>query len=660
MPEATSPSTSLPRSVLLYGSETPLPEQIPLRAGPLTMIFEPDNVFLRYIRLGSREVVRGIYAAVRDRNWGTIAPRVSNLQIKATEDTFEVTFEVECREREINFVWQGRITGDARGTIRFSFDGLARSTFWRNRIGFCVLHPIRECAGYPCFVEKVDGEVEQGRFPRFIAPHQPFTDMRAITHEVAPGLAAEVRFEGDIFEMEDQRNWTDASFKTYCTPLRLPFPVGVAAGTKVVQAVTLALHGEVPTAPDRLEDSSIIIMVGEAPSVTLPQIGLGMASHGEPLSQQERERLKALNLMHLRVDLRLSEPDWRSTLSRACAAVKSTGLLLEAALFLSDAAEQELSALLRALQDEGRPFIDRWLVFHVAEKSTGEQWIKLARRYLPYDECEEEVGAGTNAYFAELNRACPPLRELKFVCYSVNPQVHAFDTASLVETLEMQGQTVESARQFCGNRPVVVSPVTLRPRFNPNATGPEPPPAPGELPSQVDVRQMSLFGAAWTLGSLKYLAQSGADSVTYYETTGWRGVMETEQGSPLPEKFRPIAGGVFPLYHVLADVGEFAGGQVRPCASSAPLQVDALVIEATERTRILLTNLSPTQQRVTLVYPGLSPRVQVKPLDETSVEQAMRSPEEFRSHPGHWQATLDGRLDLDLLPYAVVRIDSAS
>ena len=37
--------------------------------------------------------------------------------------------------------------------------------------------------------------------------------------------------------------------------------------------------------------------------------------------------------------------------------------------------------------------------------------------------------------------------------------------------------------------------VTLRPRFNPNATGPEPEPRPGELPSQVDVRQMSLLGA---------------------------------------------------------------------------------------------------------------------------------------------------------------------
>ena len=105
-----------------------------------------------------------------------------------------------------------------------------------------------------------------------------------------------------------------------------------------------------------------------------------------------------------------------------------------------------------------------------------------------------------------------------------------------METLEAQAVTVESARQFAGGLPIAVTPVTLLARFNPNATGPEPEPAPGELPAQVDVRQMSLFGANWTLGSIKYLSESGASSVTYYETTGWRGVMETTSGSPLPRE----------------------------------------------------------------------------------------------------------------------------
>jgi len=99
------------------------------------------------------------------------------------------------------------------------------------------------------------------------------------------------------------------------------------------------------------------------------------------------------------------------------------------------------------------------------------------------------------------------------------------------------------------------------------------------MEGQVDPRQMSLFGAGWTAGSVKYLCESGAASLTYYETSGWRGVIELESGAPLPERFRSLPGGVFPLYHVLADVGEFAGGEVIPSESSEPLRVEGLVLQ---------------------------------------------------------------------------------
>ena len=120
------------------------------------------------------------------------------------------------------------------------------------------------------------------------------------------------------------------------------------------------------------------------------------------------------------------------------------------------------------------------------------------------------MGAGSDAYFTELNRERPPADALDFVSYSLNPQVHAFDDASLTETLEAQALTVKSARRFAAGKSVHVGPVTLQPRFNPNATGPEPEPPPGELPAQVDPRQLSLLGAGWTLGSVKYLSAGGA------------------------------------------------------------------------------------------------------------------------------------------------------
>ena len=363
------------------------------------------------------------------------------------------------------------------------------------------------------------------------------------------------------------------------------------------------------------------------------------------------ERLKGLNLSHLRVDIDLTQSDYESTLNRASDEARALGASLEAALFVDDAAEDELSAFAKIVEGVNPP-IGTYLIFHTAEPSTSARWIELARRYLP----NAKIGAGTNAYFTDLNRGRPPVDVLDLVCYSINPQVHAFDNSSLMETLEAQAVTVESTRQFADGVPIAVTPVTLLARFNPNATGPEPEPAPGELPAQVDVRQMSLFGAGWTVGSLKYLSESGVSSATYYETSGWRGVMETEAGSPTPEKFRSLSGAVFPLYHVLADVGEFAGGEAVAAKSSDTLKVDGMAIRKDGKTRVLLANLSAEPQQVTVR--DLAASVRVRHLNETNVQDAMRTPEAFRAEAGELLQTAGGTLELNLLPYAIARIDS--
>lgn len=644
----------LPKRVLYYGIDEPLPEQIPLRAGPLSLVYEAGD--LRYIRLGEREILRRVYVAIRDRNWGTVPPRLTNLRKEILPDSFRITYDVANQQGEIDLAWKGTITGDRSGNLIFTMEGEARSTFHKNRIGFCVLHPIRECAGQPCAVEHTDGKVTSGVFPLYISPNQPFLDIRSISHEVTPGLTAEVRFAGEVFETEDQRNWTDASYKTYCTPLRLPFPVEIKAGTKVSQSVTLKLQGTLPATHDKSADEDVVITIRDARPIPLPRIGLGMASHGQPLSQRALERLRALYIAHLRVDLKLAQPDFEAELRRATTEAGELRVPLEVAVFLSDAAETELRRL-RALLGQLKPAVAAWLIFHVAEKSTTEKWIQLARQHLTDYQPAAKFGAGTNFYFTELNRGRPPIAALDLISYSLNPQVHAFDNASLVENLMAQASAVESARQFAGSTLIAVSPVTLRPRFNPNATDPEPGPRPGELPAQVDVRQMSLFGAGWSLGSLKCLAESGIHSATYYETTGWRGVMETEQGSSLPEKFHSLPGSVFPLYHVLADLGEFAGGQIVPSASNTPLTSDGLVLRKGDRTRILLANFTHQERRIRLRGGNQLRPLRVKYLDETCAVAAMTSPETFRGEAGEPSMAGPGRMDVHLLPYAVARID---
>jgi hypothetical protein len=662
----------LATNVLYYGKPEPPPEQIALRAGPLSLVYE--NGDLRYIRLGQHEIVRRIYVAVRDRNWGTVLPVLSNVEIEAGDETFRITYDADHHQGELRFTWRATIAGEADGSIRFAMDGQARTTFLRNRIGFCLLHP-DSCAGTAARIEHVDGVVEASRFPRYIAPQAvvdgvihpayPFADMAALSHEAAPGVWAEVRFAGEIFEMEDQRNWIDGSYKTYGTPLRLPFPAEVAAGTRVEQLVTLTLNDDRPTTNDQRpttnDDTQIRFVVGQ-PSVVsgqssvvgpLPRIGLGAASHEQPLSELELERLRALHLSHLRVDLRLAGSAYVGTLRRVAAEAAALGVALEGALFLSDKAELELDALVAVLR-ELQPSIVSWLIFQGAEKTTPERWVALARAHLAAYDPAVPIAGGTNVYFTELNRQRPPAAALDLVCYSINPQVHAFDNASLAETCATIAATLESARQFAAGKPIAITPITLKPRFNPNATGPEP--EPGQLPAQVDVRQMSLFGAGWTLGSLKYLAESGAASATFYETSGWRGVMETAAGSPLPQLFRAPPGSVFPLYHVLADAGEFAGAEVIRSASSDPLKVEGLALRKGSATRVLLASLSAMPQVVAVR--GLGAQAHVRALDETNGEAAMREPESFRAQLGEQWATDVGTLELLLRPFAIARIDT--
>ncbi len=644
----------------VFGSGRRRPRLIHLQAGPLTMFFERDGAFLRRICLRGIEVVRGIYAAVRDRNWGTVPARLSRVRVRRASGGFRLAFSAVCRQAGVVFRWRGEIIGTPDGAVRYTFDGEAGSSFLRNRIGFCVLHPLEACAGRPCEVEHTDGTRARGVFPRRVSPHQPFTRLRALTYEAAPGAAIETRCEGDVFEMEDQRNWTDASFKTYCTPLELPFPVLIEKGARVRQSVTVRVK---PPARGRRVSAARAITARRGPlrielvvprraTRAMPPIGLGMASHGRPLGSGELERLRRLAPAHLRADLELSRPGWRAVLQRAAQEARRLDCGAHLALFVTDAAAEELRALRREL-DLVRPPVALWLVYHVREPAAAERWVRSARAALADFDPSVSFAAGANANLAELNRHRPARASHAFPCFSINPQVHAFDDLSLVENLEAQGQAVATAAAFSPH-PVVVSPITLKPRFNPVATGRERPPAPGELPAQVDPRQMSLFGAAWTLGSIAALAATGrVHSLTYYETTGWRGVMETAAGSPLPRRFRSTPGAVFPVFFVFAALAGFT--RMAPIVPSVPGAAAALALFAPGRRRLLVANLTGDflEARVRAAAQYIRRRL----LEPANVATVVRAPDSFLESRGIACKAAGGRVHLDLAPHALAWLD---
>src|SRR5262245_42908618 len=99
----------------LYGSDSPPAESIRLRAGPIQLQYEAGD--LRYLCFEGREVLRRIYAAVRDFNWLTIAGRLTDEKINVESDQFQISY-ISIHEKDaVRFEWRARISGFPDGRI---------------------------------------------------------------------------------------------------------------------------------------------------------------------------------------------------------------------------------------------------------------------------------------------------------------------------------------------------------------------------------------------------------------------------------------------------------------------------------------------------------------------------------------------------------------
>jgi len=571
--------------------ETPVPPAgihaapalaVPLRAGPLRLVL--DRGELRWIRLGEREVLRGVYVAVREPGWATVPGEIEDLVIRAEPDAFHVRFVSRHRRGDVRFDWKARIEGFRDGRIVYEMDGVAGRTFLRNRIGFCVLHPASECAGRPCVLETVDGRREETRFPRLVSPHQPFLDVRALSHEVAAGVEVEVRMDGDTFETEDQRNWSDASFKTYCTPLARPYPAEIGKGTAVRQRVSLRLFGLtaepvaeaaaiVPGALPRRRNSAepVIVSVPGEPGPPRPALGLGGGSLA-PIDEASVALLRRLGLGHLRGDVDCGEPGWEAALHCAVANAQALDVPLELALHVPEPAAAALGALAdRATALRAR--VATWLLFGADGLATPDGLAAAAREALSPAFPGARIGGGSDRYFTEVNRS-RPAPGLDRVSFSMNPQVHAFDDATLFENLATLPWLVETARSFAPGADVSVSPATLRPRQDARP----PSSRTGAPPFTDDPRQATPLAAAWTLGLVASAAGAGVASLTLFEPSGPRGVMR--DGEP------------YPVLHALAGVAAVRGALVPAARSRRPERVQALALRSGRLTRLFLANVT--------------------------------------------------------------------
>jgi D-apionolactonase len=625
-------TTAPSRAIALFGTEEPVRPAKILRAGPLSVELENGN--LRYIRYRGIEVLRAISFLVRDGNWATYGAAIENLKVGQGPDDFTVSYDAACKDAAQELRYRATIRGRADGNLRFEVDGQAVSDFLTNRAGFVVLHPLEGVAGAPVEVTHTDGAVEQTCFPRLISPSQPIFDIRALAHEVAPGVVAICTMEGDAYEMEDQRNWTDASYKTYIRPLAKPKPYTLHAGETLRQSVSLTFRGA-PSAALATTDEGVSVAIGAPTGRLMPRLGLWVPPAEAERSVAVADLLRALgpNLLVGHLDLRDRAQAGALRHLRALAEAVDAPVVLEIVLPNQRPPSEELNEAAAAVRAAGlaleavvpspKEYLKSW--------QPQEQWPACPPLEDIYDAARKTfagalIGGGMLSYFTELNRKRPPADHIDFVTHATCPIVHDCDDRSVMETLEALPWVAESVRAFAPGKPYRVGPSMLGMRANPYGAAPMPNPDNRRIAMAMnDPRQRGLFGAAWNLGYAARMAAAGVEALTLSAPVGAFGVVYARTDFRQPW-FDERDAGVYPLYHVLGGIEQAAGKPTLEATSSHPGAVQALAWQNDGGPVLWLANLTAQEQSVRVL--GLpSAATKVARLDVEHFVTATSSPD---------------------------------
>jgi hypothetical protein len=452
------------------------------------------------IRCDGRLVLRAIRAVARDADWATAWP--AEVRREVLPNGLALTLRV--RDLGLDLAGTLRVTVDG-DRLAVDLDLTALSDSPTNRTGLVVLHP-PQLAGEALEVTHPDGVQERIAFPVRVSPHQPARGIAALAWE-AGGLPLRLELSGEVFEMEDQRNWTDASFKTYSRPLDLPFPYVLRTGERVRQRLELTAGAAV-----------------------------------EELTLHEDGAMPRIGAAHL--DLELADPDWPTRLEAALAqahgAAEPLALWVVSPSPADPAALAELGRLLGSAPgagpDDGVPRGDgaqpggaspddgpsphaaaprpalRWAGIVDAERHvTTPELAAALRAVLP---AGLPLVAGARSHFTELNREWETVLAAApdALAFATTPLFHTLEAEQLVEAVAMQRLLAEQLTARAPELPVHIGPITLRARFANVATRPQPVPAPAP---PVDPRAGTTLHEAWTIASAAALAVPGVASLTY-------------------------------------------------------------------------------------------------------------------------------------------------
>ncbi len=596
---------STPRQLMeLYGTrQRPTTTKV-LSAGALAAVFDEGG--LRTITYHGREVLRGIAYLVRDENWGTYPVKLSRVQLNQSKNHFELTYTSRVADHRQSLACKATITGTAAGKLTFTVTACPQNDFVTNRTGFIVLHPIEGVAGKPLLIQHDNG-TKKSQFPKLISAGQPVFNIRALEHTATLGVKARVTFIGKSFEMEDQRNWMDASYKTYVGSLLDPWPYILPAGQPFTQSVTLQLFGKPTQRMQRTPAATRISFGGLRGS--MPDIGTAIPISEAKATVANKDHVKASASRYLVAHL-----DGRTqNLQDACMAyadiqaASEKPVTLEVVLSAQQPAESEMAEIAQCVHTA--KLVPEALVVTQAhdlksfQPNTERPWgptfedmAAAARKYFP----GLPIGGGMLSYFTELNRKRPPQGLFDFITHTVCPIVHDADDKAVMQCLQTLPAIFASTKSIAGATAYHLGPSGISCRDNPygsdvaaNPDGKRVCLAPN------DPRQHARFGAAWNLGLAAHASRAALARLAIGAMTGPQG-MVTDDGKRHPS------------FHVFAKLAALSGQRLRHTNVSDD-NVEAITCVTEHGFQCYLANLTDTPLKVR--FEGLPKTAVLQTLD---------------------------------------------
>lgn len=515
--------------------------------------FIMDAGQLRWLSCDGVEIVRGIAFLVRDRNWATLPTAAGPLEAHAREDGLDLAFRSVIGT---DYELESRIAVQADG-ITYSVTCTVGASAEVNRLGFVVLHPLEGFAGGTASIGHPSGAIETRVLPELVHPVQPATDIVSIAVSPRPTLTVTVAFEGETYEMEDQRNWTDASFKTYVRPLSKGWPYAVTKGQRIVQVVKLGVS------PRTARAAAVTTRTAPPQSVRMPSIALRTDTGSGFDSAETRITLETVRPQHLLVrhDPRASFPGALEGLARVASDL-GIALDLEAIVDGPNPAA-EVATLAEFCRARGvspasvflplrRDLLARFPGREPEVDAQRREVAEHGRRAFP----DARIGVGTPGHFNELNSNPPAEGQGDFITHVTSANVHAADDAAVMETLESLPAVFASGRRMAGTRGYRVGLAAIAMAENPYGAG-RTLPNPDDLllpTTRRDPRHYTSFGAAFAVAYAIEAARGRVDVLCLAHLGGDLGLRDTRTGERTP------------LFHAIRALSEVGGrtGRVVP------------------------------------------------------------------------------------------------